>query len=227
MNSAVEVTGLTKRFGVNIALQEVTFRIPPGTAVGLVGDNGAGKSTAMRILAGCLAADSGSISFGPDVARRIRVGYAGETPLLYPQLTVEECLTFVARLKRCSLREVERVTEALGLAPHRRRLIGNLSQGFRQRAGFAQALIGDPELLILDEPTRGLDPTTRLDVLRVIRSLNRTVLLSTHILSEVADACEFIVVLHRGRLVYQGPTADFTAREPMDAALARVTGERA
>lgn len=207
----IEVTDLTKRYGDRVALDRLTFTVDKGEIVGLLGPNGAGKSTAMRILAGVLAATSGTARVaGRDVfeepleARR-RLGWLPETPPLTPQSTVRAQLRFAAGLKGVPRAardaEVERVAARAGVAEVLDRVIGNLSKGYRQRAGIAQALVGDPEVLILDEPTVGLDPTQIREVRALVRGLagRHTVLLSTHLLAEAALTCGRVLLMAGGR----------------------------
>lgn len=208
----IKVENLVKRYGQNFALNGVSFEIGEGEIVGLLGPNGAGKSTAMNIITGYLAATSGSVSVdGADIAEspaavKKTVGYLPEQPPLYPEMTVEEYLNFVYDLKGCTLpreKHIEEVLAAPRLTDVRRRLIGNLSKGYRQRVGIAEALIGDPKILIFDEPTVGLDPKQILEVRNLLRTLAKkhTVILSTHILAEVQAVCERVIIIHRGDLI--------------------------
>ncbi len=209
----IEVSGLTRRFRDRVAVDGLTFTIPKGEVVGLLGPNGAGKTTTMRMLTGFLPATSGTARIAgfdvfeqPMQARR-RVGYLPETPPLYDAMTVRRYLRFVAELKGLPRRdvpaEVERVAGLTATTAVLDRVIGNLSKGFRQRVGIAQALVGDPDVLVLDEPTVGLDPIQIREVRELVRSLGgrHTVLLSSHLLPEVAMTCSRVLVLHAGRLV--------------------------
>jgi ABC-2 type transport system ATP-binding protein len=214
---------LTKIFGATTAIEDVSFDIGAGEIVGFLGPNGAGKTTTMRVLAGIFPPTSGSATIaGHDIlddpmgARR-SLGYFPEYAPFYPDLSVDAYLHFVGRLKRLGRarrREgVERVLGQCGLGDVRRRLIGNLSKGYRQRVGLAQALLGDPAVLILDEPTIGLDPEQVVAIRGVIATLarERTVLFSSHILSEVEAMCSRVIVLNRGRVVGAGTPAALTA----------------
>jgi ABC-2 type transport system ATP-binding protein len=192
--------------------------------LGFLGPNGAGKTTTMRILTGFVPATSGAVSvagfdvFEQPLEVKRRIGYLPEHPPVYPELTVSEYLRFVGRLKalpRGSLRSaVDRVVGACGLGEVRGRLIGNLSKGYRQRVGLAQALIHDPPVLILDEPTVGLDPKQIIEVRELIRGLGgaHTIILSTHILSEVTATCQRVVIIHEGRIVAVDTHAGLAAR---------------
>lgn len=209
----IEVRHLTKRFPGVIAVDDLSFDVRRGEIVGFLGPNGAGKTTTLRILCGYLPATAGEVRVaGYDVFRdslevRRRLGYLPENCPLYPEMRVIEYLRFRARLKGLSgrrMRErVEAVMRLCGLDGAGRRLIGELSKGFRQRVGLADALVHEPELLILDEPTLGLDPNQIREVRRLIRDLaeRHTILLSTHILQEVEMTCRRVLIIHRGRLV--------------------------
>jgi ABC-2 type transport system ATP-binding protein len=222
----IDVRSLTKRHGARLSVDAVTFHIPEGTIAGLLGPNGAGKSTTIRMLTGLARPTEGTASIGGfDVQReheRIRphLGFLPEQAPVYPEMTARGFLLHMAGIKRVAadrLRaEADRVLELLGLGPVADRLVGNLSKGTRQRVGIAQALLGAPRLVILDEPTVGLDPAQILDVRRILSGLRGrcTVLLSTHILPEVEQLCDQLVVLHQGRVVLHGATAELTAAEP-------------
>ncbi|HOW98922.1 MAG TPA: ATP-binding cassette domain-containing protein, partial [Kiritimatiellia bacterium] len=209
----IRVTHLTKRFAGCVAVDDVSFRIEPGEVVGFLGVNGAGKTTTLRILSCYLPATSGTAEVaGFDVFRdslevRRRIGYLPENAPLYPEMRVDEYLRFRARLKGVSpaacRRRVQEVKDRCGLKDAGRRIIGQLSRGYRQRVGLADCLVHDPELLILDEPTLGLDPAQVIQVRELIRALARrhTILLSTHILPEVEAVCRRVLIINRGRIV--------------------------
>ncbi|MBN2192036.1 MAG: ATP-binding cassette domain-containing protein [Polyangiaceae bacterium] len=213
----IEVEGLTKDYGTVLALRGLSFRVGVGEVVGFVGPNGAGKSTTLRILAGYLGQTAGKVRIGghdletASLAVRRLIGYMPETSPLYPELRVREYLTFRAALKQVPRRErcraIARAMELAAVEAEADTLTGHLSRGFRQRVGLADALLASPPLLILDEPTAGLDPNQIREVRRVIRELGRehTILLSTHILSEVETTCDRALVVSRGRLVGEGP----------------------
>ena len=216
----IEVSHLTKRYGDRTAVEDLTFTVEKGFVYGFLGPNGAGKTTTMNILTGCLAATEGQVTIGgydifdqPIQAKRL-VGYLPEQPPVYMGMTVEEYLSFVARVKGVPLRELEgQLAEAqrvTGVADVAGRLIRNLSKGYRQRVGIAQALLGQPQVIILDEPTVGLDPLQIVEIRQLIRRLGRerTVILSSHILSEVQTVCDRVIMVHRGRLVAQGTPGD-------------------
>ena len=207
----IEVSHLTKRYGSHLALDDLSFTIPEGQIYGLLGPNGAGKSTTMNILTGCLAATSGRVRidgvdiFEDPMAAKKHLGYLPELPPLYMDRTPEEYLRFVARAKGIGevQGELERVMALTQITDVKDRLIRNLSKGYRQRVGIAQAILGDPDIIILDEPTVGLDPRQITEIRELIQKLgeNKTVILSSHILSEVQAVCDSILILSRGKLV--------------------------
>lgn len=208
----IETRHLTKRYGGAAALDDVSFTVPKGQVLGLLGLNGAGKSTTMNIIAGCLAPTGGQVLVdGVDMARepakaKRHIGYLPEIPPLYVDMKVGEFLSFVHGLKKLKgdrKAAVSAAAERAGVAHVLGRLIRNLSKGYRQRVGLAAALLGDPEVLILDEPTVGLDPTQIIEIRNLIAQLGRerTVILSSHILTEVQSVCERVIVLDRGRVV--------------------------
>lgn len=211
----IEVTGLTKKYGDRIAVDNISFSVKRGEILGFLGQNGAGKTTTMKILTCFMPATSGTAKIGGydvfDNAFEVKkkIGYLPETPPVYPELLVEEYLSFVAELRgipsRDRKRRIDAVVERCYLGDVKKRLIGNLSKGYRQRVGIAQALIHDPEVLILDEPTVGLDPKQVTEARGLIKSLRseRTVIYSTHILSEVAATCDRIIVIDKGKIVAQ------------------------
>lgn len=211
----IEVKELTKKYGDRTAVNGISFSVKRGEILGFLGQNGAGKTTTMKILTCFMPATSGTASiagfdvFDHALEVKKRIGYLPETPPLYPELLVTEYLSFVADLRGIASREkkarIDAVIERCYLGDVRKRLIGNLSKGYRQRVGIAQALIHDPEVLILDEPTVGLDPKQVTEARGLIKSLRseRTVIYSTHILSEVAATCDRIIVIDKGRIVAQ------------------------
>lgn len=213
----IEVKNLTKRYGSNVALDDVSFKIEEGTVVGFLGPNGAGKSTTMNIITGYLSATSGSVSVmgkntldDPNGVKAL-IGYLPEIPPLYMDMTVKEYLSFIYDLKKCKINKKEHlkeICEITKISNVYNRLIGNLSKGYKQRVGIAQALVGNPPVLILDEPTVGLDPKQIIEIRNLIKNLGKshTVILSSHILSEVQAVCERIIVINKGKLVADGQT---------------------
>ena len=192
----VSIQHISKSFGSQKVLNDVSLEIPAGQIVGLLGPNGAGKTTLMKILIGLWSADSGTVS-APS-----RIGYLPENNPLYEEMYVTEYLQFMAKMTndKCQMTNVDALIDKVGLTPERHKHIRELSKGYRQRVGLAQALIGDPELLILDEPTTGLDPNQLVEIRSLIRSLgkDRTVILSTHIMQEVREMCDRVVILDHG-----------------------------
>jgi ABC-2 type transport system ATP-binding protein len=209
----IEVTNLTKRYRDRVAVDALSFSLDPGEILGFLGPNGAGKSTTMKMLTGFLPPTGGTVKVaGHDVFEeplevKRRVGYLPESPPLYLEMTVAGYLKFVARIKgvkgRSLAGEVDRVAQKTGLTDVMDRLIHNLSKGFKQRVGIAQALLNSPPLLILDEPTEGLDPTQRAEMRSLVKGLagQHTVILSTHILPEVTNTCSRVLILNQGRMV--------------------------
>ena len=219
----IEVSHLTKRYGRRPAVEDVSFTVPDGRICGLLGPNGAGKSTIMNILTGCLSATEGQVTVVghplPEEADAAKacVGYLPEQPPLYPEMTVQEYLLFAAELKKVPKaqrgEQVQRAARRTGLEEVLPRLIRSLSKGYRQRVGIAQALLGSPQLIILDEPTVGLDPAQVIEIRKLIRELgsSHTVILSSHILSEVQAVCQQILILSKGHLVASGTLQELTA----------------
>ena len=220
----IEVQHLTKRYARITAVEDVTFRVERGEILGFLGPNGAGKTTTMRILTGFMPASEGSaVVAGFDVfdqpleAKR-RTGYLPESPPLYPDMTVREYLDFVARIKGVPARErrarVDGAMERTRVADVRDRHCGKLSKGYRQRVGLAQAILHNPEVLILDEPTAGLDPKQIIETRELIKSMagDHTIILSTHILPEVSQTCQRVIIINKGRVVAVDSPANLTRR---------------
>jgi len=208
----IRISNLVKNFGSKYALDDVSFSVGKGEIVGFLGPNGAGKSTAMNIITGYLSSTSGEVKVGgidifenPDEAKKL-IGFLPEQPPLYIDMTVDEYLSFVYELKGCTLnkkKHLEEVRSVTKIEDVRHRLIKNLSKGYRQRVGIAQALIGNPPIIIFDEPTVGLDPKQIIEIRNLIRNLGKThtVILSTHILSEVQSVCDRVVIINEGKIV--------------------------
>lgn len=220
----IEVENLTKRYGPTVAVSDVSFQVRRGEILGFLGPNGAGKTTTMRVITGYLPATRGRVRVaGYDVAEepleaKRRTGYLPENPPVYPEMTVAEYLGFVARIKGVPRKEIKKrvaqVGEQCAISDVRARQIGKLSKGYRQRVGLAQALIHRPEVLILDEPTAGLDPKQIIETRGLIKGLagQHTVILSTHILPEASKTCERVVVINQGKLVAVGAPEELTRR---------------
>jgi ABC-2 type transport system ATP-binding protein len=218
----IRTTGLTKYYGVHPAIRGLTFEAAPREILGFLGPNGAGKTTTMRILAGFMPPSEGRASVaGFDVVDqslevRRRVGYLPETVPLYPDLNVTEYLTYMGSLRHVADldRRIEQVLDEVGLLDRAESYVGNLSKGLRQRVGLAQALLHEPQVLILDEPTIGLDPAQIIEVRRLIRELGRerTVMLSTHILSEAQALCDRVLIINKGAIVAEDTPANLQAQ---------------
>jgi len=208
----IEVSHLVKKFGAKAAVNDISFTVRDGEVLGFLGPNGAGKSTTMNMLTGYLSSTSGTVTIGgyeileePEKAKAL-IGYLPEKPPLYPDMTVQEYLDFIYDLKKCKLKRVphlKEICELVGIETVYGRVIKHLSKGYQQRVGLAQALIGNPEVLILDEPTVGLDPRQIIEIRNLIKKLGEkhTVIFSTHILSEVQAVCERILVINDGEIV--------------------------
>ena len=216
----IEIKNLSKRYGNHYAVDDISFTINDGEIVGFLGPNGAGKSTTMNIITGYLSATSGTVSIdGYDIleestqAKRL-IGFLPEQPPLYIDMTVWEYLTFVYELKGCTFnkqKHLDEVCELVKISDVKRRLIRNLSKGYKQRVGIAGALIGNPKMIIFDEPTGGLDPKQIIDIRNLIRNLGKkhTVVLSTHIMQEVQAVCDRIIVINEGKIIADEKTASF------------------
>jgi ABC-2 type transport system ATP-binding protein len=233
----LEVSGITKKFGPQKALDNVTLSVPRGQVVGLLGPNGAGKSTLMRSILGYLPTDAGTVTLdGQDVrngndALKGRMGYLPEHNPLYQEMYVREFLDFIAGLHNVKGRaaraaKVEATIERVGLTPEAHKPIAALSKGYRQRVGLAQAILHDPELLILDEPTSGLDPLQLKDIRTLIKSFGqeRTVILSTHIMQEVEAMCDRVIMIKQGRIVTDAPLKDILAQGGLEETFNTLAG---
>ena len=217
----IEINNLVKNYGSKFALDDISFKVAKGEIVGFLGPNGAGKSTTMNILTGYLSSTSGEAKVGgidilenPNEAKKL-IGFLPEQPPLYIDMTVEEYLNFVYDIKACKLKRdahVEEVMKVTKIDDVRHRLIKNLSKGYRQRVGIAQALIGNPPVIIFDEPTVGLDPKQIIEIRNLIRNLGKThtVIPSTHILSEVQSVCDRIIIINEGKIIADEKTESIT-----------------
>jgi ABC-2 type transport system ATP-binding protein len=220
----IEVEGLTKYYGTKLAIQDVTFRVEKGEILGFVGPNAAGKTTTMRIITGYMPASSGTAKVdGYDVLShslevRKRIGYLPETVPLYPEMVVRDYLEFQAKIKDIPAKRhrsrIDEVMHVCGITRVQRSQCGKLSKGFRQRVGLAQAILSDPPVLILDEPTIGLDPSQRLEIRHFIKQLagNHSIILCTHILPDVETTCSRVLIINEGRIVASDTTDNLTGR---------------
>lgn len=216
----IEIENLTKVYGKKVAVDNISFNVKKGSIVGFLGRNGAGKSTTMNMITGYISATSGTARInGFDILKEPRevkrcIGYLPEHPPIYQEMTVEEYLKFVCAIKDIKASSINshigEIVELVKLTDVYKRKIGNLSKGYQQRVGMAQALVGNPEVLILDEPTVGLDPKQIIEIRRMIKSLGKkhTIILSSHILPEVADVCEEVVIINEGKIVAKDTLAN-------------------
>jgi ABC-2 type transport system ATP-binding protein len=236
----IEVANLSKRYGDLTAIRDVSFSAADGQILGFLGPNGAGKTTTMRIITGFMPATSGTVRvdgfdvFEQSTEVRRRIGYLPENPPLYNDMSVAAYLRFVAKLKGLSrgadiAAALDRVLETCGLTAVRERLLGHLSKGFRQRVGLAQALIHDPPVLVLDEPTIGLDPRQIIEIRGLIKTLGgkRTIVLSTHILPEVSQVCDKVVIINDGRIVVEDQLANLTRGRSLEEVFIATIGREA
>ena len=217
----IEVKNLSKKYGSHVAVKNVSFTVNDGEVLGFLGLNGAGKSTIMNIMTGYLSMTTGSVSINgydvltePSLAKK-HIGYLPELPPLYPDMTVKEYLSFMYDLKKVKLPKNPHIEESVGLVQLKEvygRLIKNLSKGYRQRVGIAQALLGNPDVIILDEPTVGLDPRQIIEIRSLIHHLgrNHTVIVSSHILSEIESVCDRIIVINGGNIIADGKPSDLS-----------------
>ncbi len=236
----IKVRNLTKKYGNHLAVNNISFDIKPGKIYGLLGPNGAGKSTTMNILTGCLAATSGEVLvdghdiFEEPTEAKKHIGYLPEQPPVYGEMTPREYLMFVAEAKGVpfekSLRHVKEVMQLTQIYDVRNRLIRNLSKGYRQRVGIAQAMIGEPDVIILDEPTVGLDPAQIIEIRNLIKKLGRikTVIISSHILAEISAVCDHVIIISHGNIVANDTLEHLEAEASRDNALVlKIKGEKA
>ncbi len=233
----IKVEGLTKRYGDVTAIEDISFEVKKGEVVGFLGPNGAGKTTTMRIITGFLPATDGTVSvsgfdiFEKPMEVKRRIGYLPERPPVYADMTVSGYLNFVAKIKGVPRSEradaLDRVLTRCGLEDVHNTIIGKLSKGYRQRAGLAQAMIHDPDVLVLDEPTIGLDPKQIIEIRELIGDLSgeHTIILSTHILPEVTMICQRCLIIDHGRIVADDSLESLTAQESLESVFLKLTTE--
>lgn len=216
---------VTKRYGKKAAVDNLSLKVPDGAAFGFLGQNGAGKTTTMKMIVGLAAPDGGSITIGSksatDVGARANLGYMPEAPYFYERLTGAEFLRFCAELfgKDLAGKECDDLLAEVGLLAAKDKAIAAYSKGMKQRLGFVQALVNDPEYVLLDEPLDGLDPIGRKEIKNIIRGLRsrgKTVFFNSHILYDTEELCDEIGILHEGRLIYSGPVKEFCAGKPLE-----------
>ncbi len=229
---SLEIINLTKKFGEQTALNNVNINIQSNEIIGLLGPNGAGKSTLMKSIVGALKIDEGQIFFNSKevnlfpIEAKKQMGFLPENNPLYHDMYVREFLEFVANLHHLPKSRVDEVIDLVGISPEKSKKIGQLSKGYKQRVGLAQAIIHQPELLILDEPTNGLDPNQILEIRHVIKEIGKekTVILSTHIMQEVEALCSRVILIHKGNILQDCPIDDFKGKfESLEEAFAFYT----
>lgn len=214
---SLQIINLTKRFGEQTALNGINLNIDKNEIIGLLGPNGAGKSTLMKSIVGALKIDEGQIIFHEkDITKaetesKKNIGFLPENNPLYSEMYIREYLSFVAEIHKIPKSRVEEVIELVGISPEKSKKIGQLSKGYKQRVGLAQAILHQPDLLILDEPTNGLDPNQILEIRNVIKEIGKekTVILSTHIMQEVEALCSRVILIHQGKIVQDSPIDEF------------------
>lgn len=237
MNTVIEIENLTKRYGNNKAVDNISFSVDRGEILGFLGPNGAGKSTTMNMLTGYLSKDSGRAAVcGFDILEnpkevKKRIGYLPEQPPIYMEMTPNEYLLFVCDLKGIKEKRqehIDSIMETVGILEMKNRLIKNLSKGYKQRVGLAGALVGNPEVLILDEPTVGLDPRQIIEIRNLIKKLgkDKTIILSTHILQEVSAVCDRVVIINRGKIVAEDTLENLSGNDKSHTYILRIKGDR-
>ena len=217
---SLEIIGLTMKFGEQTALNDVNINIGNNEIIGLLGPNGAGKSTLMKSITGVLKIDEGQVLFnGKNIAEdgteaRKNIGFLPENNPLYHEMYVKEYLNFVAEIHKVPKQRIEAVIDLVGITPEKSKKIGQLSKGYKQRVGLAQAILHQPDLLILDEPTNGLDPNQIIEIRNVIKEIGKekTVILSTHIMQEVEALCSRVILIHKGNIVQDSPVEEFKGK---------------
>jgi len=229
---SLQINNLTKKFGEQIALNNINISIDKNEIIGLLGPNGAGKSTLMKSIVGALKIDEGEIIFNgkniteAEIESKKNIGFLPENNPLYLEMFVKEYLHFVADIHKIPASRVDEVIELVGITPEKSKKIGQLSKGYKQRVGLAQAIIHKPDLLILDEPTNGLDPNQIIEIRNVVKEIGqqKTVLLSTHIMQEVEALCSRVILIHKGNILQDCPIGEFKGKfENLEKAFAFYT----
>ncbi|MDD1524948.1 multidrug ABC transporter ATP-binding protein [Riemerella anatipestifer] len=215
----LDIVNLTKKFGEQVALNQINLAIQKNEIIGLLGPNGAGKSTLMKTISGVLDIEEGEISFNGSLLvgtldAKKKIGFLPENNPLYTEMYVREYLELVADIHHISKQRIDEVIDLVGITPEKSKKIGQLSKGYKQRVGLAQAIIHQPDLLILDEPTNGLDPNQILEIREVIKEIGRkkTVILSTHIMQEVEALCSRVILIHKGNIMQDSPIEEFKGK---------------
>ena len=231
---SLEIAGLTKKFGTQTALDNISLSIGKNEIIGLLGPNGAGKSTLMKSVTGVLKIDEGQITFdGNDISTseilvKKKIGFLPENNPLYLDMYVQEYLQFVGDIHKIPYSKIDEVIDLVGITPEKSKKISQLSKGYRQRVGLAQAILHEPDLLILDEPTNGLDPNQIIEIRNVIRDIgkDKTVILSTHIMQEVEALCTRVILINKGKIVQDSPVSEFKGKyQSLEEAFQSYTSE--
>ena len=217
---SLEIINLTKKFGEQIALDNINLEIKKNEIIGLLGPNGAGKSTLMKSITGVLKIEEGNVIFnGKDIAQdeievKKKIGFLPENNPLYLEMYVKEYLQFVANIHQINTEKIDELIDLVGIKPEKNKKINQLSKGYKQRVGLAQAILNSPDLLILDEPTNGLDPNQIIEIRNVIKEIGKekTVILSTHIMQEVEALCTRVVLIHQGKIIRDCPISEFKGK---------------
>ena len=229
---SLEITNLTKKFGEQIALNDISISIKNNEIIGLLGPNGAGKSTLMKSIVGALKIDEGQIVFnGKDITEheiecKKNIGFLPENNPLYNEMYVKEYLNFVAEIHKINSEKITKIIDLVGITPEKSKKIGQLSKGYKQRIGLAQAILHQPNLLILDEPTNGLDPNQIIEIRNVIKEIGKEkiVIFSTHIMQEVEALCSRVILIHKGNILQDSPIDEFKGKyESLEEAFASYT----
>ncbi|OYZ00758.1 MAG: multidrug ABC transporter ATP-binding protein [Sphingobacteriia bacterium 28-36-52] len=231
---SIVVNHLVKKYGTQIAVNDLSFTLEKGEIVGFLGPNGAGKSTTMKMITGSIEPDGGSIEVSginmskDPIACKSKLGYLAETNPHYYDLYIKEYLQFVAAVHHCHnvQAQIKKVIEQVGLGPEQHKKIGQLSKGYKQRVGLAAAIIHEPDVLILDEPTTGLDPNQIIEIRQLIKDLgqNKTILFSSHILQEIEAICSRVIIIHKGNLVANQPIHELNQSSSLEAVFRSLTG---
>lgn len=232
---SLEIINLTKKFGEQIALDNINLEIKQNEIIGLLGPNGAGKSTLMKSITGVLKIEEGNVIFnGKDIAKeeieiKRKIGFLPENNPLYLEMYVKEYLQFVADIHQISSEKIDELIDLVGITPEKNKKISQLSKGYKQRVGLAQAILNSPDLLILDEPTNGLDPNQIIEIRNVIKEIGKekTVILSTHIMQEVEALCTRVILIHQGKIIQDCPISEFKGKyESLEEAFQEYTSAK-
>lgn len=232
---SLQISALTKKYGDQTALDNINLSIDKNEIIGLLGPNGAGKSTLMKSISGALRIEQGTIFFNEldisehPIESKKKIGFLPENNPLYSDMYIKEYLKFVADIHKIEIQKIDEIIDLVGITPEKSKKISQLSKGYKQRVGLAQAILHEPDLLILDEPTNGLDPNQIIEIRNVIREIGRekTVILSTHIMQEVEALCSRVILIHKGQILMDSPIEEFKGKfESLEEAFANYTSEK-